>query len=73
MVLLFRLLNLLQSHMLTEWGINEDGKTYGHWVDGVVTFADALLDKLIKSATISHVALIFNSPKSLFVISLFSK
>ncbi len=30
----------------TEWGINDDGKTYGHWVDGVVTFADALLDKL---------------------------
>lgn len=30
----------------TEWGIDEDGKTYGHWVDGVVTFADALLDKL---------------------------
>lgn len=29
----------------TEWGIDEDGKTYGHWVDGVVTFADALLGK----------------------------
>jgi len=30
----------------TEWGINEESKIYGHWVDGVMTFADALLDKL---------------------------
>lgn len=30
----------------TEWGIDEDSKTYGHWVDGVVTFADALLEKI---------------------------
>lgn len=29
----------------TEWGIDEDGKTYGHWVDGIVTFVDALLGK----------------------------
>lgn len=30
----------------TEWGIDEDGKTYGHWVDGVVTVVDNLLNKL---------------------------
>lgn len=30
----------------TEWGIEEDGKTYGHWVDGVVTVVDNLLNKL---------------------------
>lgn len=30
----------------TEWGIDEEGKIYGHWVDGAVTFADNLLDKL---------------------------
>lgn len=29
----------------TEWGIDEEGKTYGHWVDGVVTVVDNLLDK----------------------------
>lgn len=29
----------------TEWGIDEESKNYGHWVDGVVTFVDALLDK----------------------------
>ena len=30
----------------TEWGIEEDGKTYGHFVDGVVTVVDNLLNKL---------------------------
>lgn len=30
----------------TEWGIGEDSKTYGHWVDGVMTFAEDLLDKI---------------------------
>lgn len=29
----------------TEWGIEEEGKTYGHWIDGVVTVVDNLLDK----------------------------
>ncbi len=29
----------------TEWGIEEEGKTYGHWVDGVVTMVDKLIDK----------------------------
>lgn len=29
----------------TEWGL-EDGKTYGHWIDGVVTMTDNLLDKM---------------------------
>lgn len=29
----------------TEWGIDEEGKTYGHWIDGVVTVVDNLLDK----------------------------
>lgn len=35
----------------TEWGIDEGGKTYGHWVDGVVTMADALLDKTKEEKT----------------------
>lgn len=30
----------------TEWGIEEEGKTYGHWIDGVVTVVDSLLDKI---------------------------
>lgn len=30
----------------TEWGIDEESKTYGHWVDGVVTVVDNLLDKI---------------------------
>ena len=30
----------------TEWGIEDEGKTYGHFVDGVVTMTDNLLDKL---------------------------
>lgn len=30
----------------TEWGIDKKGKTYGHWVDGVITMADALLNKI---------------------------
>lgn len=31
----------------TEWGIEEeDSKTYGHWIDGVVTVVDNLLDKI---------------------------
>lgn len=31
----------------TEWGIEEeDCKAYGHFVDGVVTMTDALLDKI---------------------------
>lgn len=30
----------------TEWGIEEDGKIYGHWVDGVMTFAGDLLNKI---------------------------
>lgn len=30
----------------TEWGIEDEGKTYGHFVDGVVTVIDNLLDKL---------------------------
>lgn len=30
----------------TEWGIEEDGKTYGHFVDGIVTVVDRLLDKI---------------------------
>lgn len=30
----------------TEWGINEESKIYGHWVDGVVTVVDNLLDKI---------------------------
>lgn len=29
----------------TEWGIDEESKTYGHWVDGVATVVDNLLDK----------------------------
>jgi len=30
----------------TEWGINEESKIYGHWVDGVVTVVDNLLGKI---------------------------
>lgn len=30
----------------TEWGIGEDGTTYGHFVDGIVTVVDRLLDKI---------------------------
>lgn len=30
----------------TEWGIDKEGKTYGHWVDGVVAMTNALLDKI---------------------------
>lgn len=30
----------------TEWGINEESKIYGHWVDGVVTVVDNLLVKI---------------------------
>ena len=31
----------------TEWGIEEeDSKIYGHWIDGVVTVVNSLLDKL---------------------------
>ncbi len=29
----------------TEWGIEEEGKIYGYWVDGVVTVVNNLLDK----------------------------
>lgn len=39
----------------TEWGIDEEGKIYGHWVDGVVTFADNLLDKLKEEKNGRHV------------------
>ena len=24
----------------TEWGLENEGKTYGHWIDGVVTVVD---------------------------------
>lgn len=27
----------------TEWGIDEENKTYGYWVDGVVTVVDNIL------------------------------
>lgn len=31
----------------TEWGIEEEnGKIYGHWVDGVVTVVDNILKKI---------------------------
>ena len=30
----------------TEWGIDEESKIYGHWVDGVVTVVDNLLGKI---------------------------
>lgn len=30
----------------TEWGIEVDGKTYGHFVDGIVAVVDRLLDKI---------------------------
>ena len=30
----------------TEWGIDEENKTYGYWVDGVVTVVVNILDKI---------------------------
>lgn len=30
----------------TEWGLEDEGKTYGHWIDGVVTVTDKLLEKI---------------------------
>ena len=30
----------------TEWGIEEEGRVYGHFVDGIVTIVDRLLDKI---------------------------
>lgn len=30
----------------TEWGLEDKSDRYGHWVDGVVTFVDNLLDKI---------------------------
>ena len=30
----------------TEWGIECKDQTYGHWVDGVVTVVDNLLNKI---------------------------
>lgn len=30
----------------TEWGIDEEGKTYGYWIEGVVTVIDNLINKL---------------------------
>jgi hypothetical protein len=30
----------------TEWGLEDKSDRYGHWVDGVVTMTDNLLDKL---------------------------
>lgn len=30
----------------TEWGMKEDGKTYGHWINGVVTMTANLLDMI---------------------------
>lgn len=38
--------HLKQSKNLQNGGIEEDGKTYGHFVDGIVTVVDRLLDKL---------------------------
>jgi hypothetical protein len=32
----------------TEWGIDEDSKIYGHWIDGVVTVVDSLIEKIDK-------------------------
>lgn len=30
----------------TEWGIDEEGKIYGNWVDGVIAMTNNLLDKI---------------------------
>lgn len=30
----------------TEWGKGEEGKVYGHFVDGIVTVVERLLDKI---------------------------
>ncbi len=30
----------------TEWGLEDESKTYGHQIDGVVAMTDNLIDKL---------------------------
>lgn len=30
----------------TEWGIGEKGRVYRHFIDGIVTIVDRLLDKI---------------------------
>ena len=30
----------------TEWGIEEEGRVYGHFVDGIVTVVDRLFNKI---------------------------
>lgn len=30
----------------TEWGIDEESKVYGHWIDGVVTVVGNILDDI---------------------------
>ena len=30
----------------TEWGVDEEGKTYGNWVDGVATVVENILNKI---------------------------
>ena len=30
----------------TEWGIGDESKVYGNWIDGVVTMANNLLNKI---------------------------
>ena len=30
----------------TEWGLENEGKTYGHWIDGVVTVVDNILKRI---------------------------
>lgn len=33
----------------TEWGVDEESKTYGYWIDGVITVVDDLLNKIDKN------------------------
>lgn len=39
----------------TEWGLEDESKTYGHWIDGVVTMADNLLNKINEEKNKKHV------------------
>lgn len=32
----------------TEWGIVNEGKEYGNWIDGVVAMTDALINEIDK-------------------------
>ncbi len=32
----------------TEWGMEEDGKIYGYWINGIISVVEDLLEKINK-------------------------